>query len=249
MEREDLIQNLNKKPFLKGLDKYRNLIGIICLIMLVPFVIFNVTVLIVNIATDGAPSFFGVTPILQLSTAMDGSGVAEKGDMVFIKKTDASLLKEGDVIGYRIGETVYIRRIIAVSKKNQENVFVTKGDNNKRRDNANVSESQIIGVVNTSVKKLGNFVEFARSPIGIALLIGCPLSAYLLFDIITSVLYNRKLKKSNDEKLDKKFLDENLKEKNPKADQNINEETTTEEKIGKEKTKTLELIESNITNI
>lgn len=229
MERTNAIEKFNKKHILKGFEKYRNLIGIICMVVLAPLIIFNFAVLIASFATDGAPSFFGVTPILQLSSAMDGSGIAEKGDMVFIKKTDTSILQVGDVIGYRIGETVYIRRIVAMSVNgDNENVFITKGDTKLRRDNANVKENQIIGLVSVSVKNLGSIVEFAQSPFGIALFVGFPIAAYLTYNIFTSIMFNRKLKKNSEEKL----LDEKSKETDDKLnDQNANEENKEENSL------------------
>lgn len=235
----------NKKSTKKNRQFRRNIIGIICLAIFLPIVILNLTVLITALATNGAPSFFGVTPILEKSSAMDGSGIVQKGDLVFIKETDISSLHVGDVIGYKIGEIIYIRRIVSIDENvNQETVFVTKGDNKIRRDNANVMEDQIIGTVNLSIKGLGNFVDFAQSPFGIALFVGGPISAYLLYDIIRGILYNKNMKKNAQNKPEQETL---LADK--EIADNCAETKPTEVVLAEDKTVELSLAEDKVSKV
>lgn len=155
------------------------------LVVLTPLLLMNLTVILSDLITGEAPTFFGVTLIVEKSGAMNGGGAAEKGDLLFIKSADTDELKAGDVIGYKIGKTVFIRRIVSASVNGEgERVFVTKGDGKARRDSAGVKASQIVGIVNNRSRFMGRFIEFAQSPAGIACFFGIPVSVYLIYDII-----------------------------------------------------------------
>ena len=59
----------------------------------------------------------------------------EIGDLVFVKETDASTLKENDIIAFRDSENlVTTHRIISVINENGEISFETKGDSNNVKD-------------------------------------------------------------------------------------------------------------------
>lgn len=85
---------------------------------------------------------------------------------------------------YRIGDIVTFtsesaaipttHRIIASETHDGTTVFVTKGDANEEADTAPLLPENIVGKVLVDVPYLGFIFDFARQPIGFALLIGIP---------------------------------------------------------------------------
>ena len=70
-------------------------------------------------------------------------------------------------------------RIIADTVQNGELAYTTKGDANETADIEPVRLSSILGTVLVSIPYLGYVLDFARQPLGFALLIGIP--AALIF--------------------------------------------------------------------
>lgn len=82
----------------------------------------------------------------------------------------------GDVVTFK-SESASIpttHRIIASETHDGTTVFVTKGDANEESDTAPLLPENIIGKVLVDVPYLGFIFDFARQPIGFALLIGIP---------------------------------------------------------------------------
>jgi signal peptidase len=98
----------------------------------------------------------GIFPLKPVAIA---SGSMEKainiGDIVIIKKCNANDVIVGDVIQYQMKGFTVIHRVIEKRQKNGEYYFVTKGDNNKSPDKAEVRENQVLGKLVFTVKYLG----------------------------------------------------------------------------------------------
>jgi signal peptidase len=78
-----------------------------------------------------------------------GSGSMEpiiyKGDAIVLSKvTDKSELKVDDIIAYEDGDTIIVHRIIKI---NDDNTYITKGDNNATRDTLDVPRDTVKGKV------------------------------------------------------------------------------------------------------
>lgn len=94
---------------------------------------------------------FPVRPIVIYSGSMRPA--FDVGDIVIVAKKDPALLKEGDIISYRIEESPVpvIHRIIKI---NRDKTIITKGDNNNHIDQPIVPE-QVNGAVLFIAPKVG----------------------------------------------------------------------------------------------
>ena len=99
---------------------------------------------------------YGVFPIKPLAVATGSmTPNVNIGDIVIIKKCKAKEIKVNDVIEYKLDKISVIHRVIAIEKKGEEKIYITKGDNNDRKDSLPVKENQIIGKIIVKVKYLG----------------------------------------------------------------------------------------------
>ena len=98
----------------------------------------------------------GFFPIKPVSI---GSGSMEKtlmvGDIVIIKECKPQDVIVGDIIQFKDGNTTTIHRVIEKYQEDGEYYFVTKGDNNKKRDKDEVLEENLKGKVIFKVRYLG----------------------------------------------------------------------------------------------
>lgn len=65
-------------------------------------------------------------------------------------------------------------RIIAARQEGGQTFFTTKGDANEEQDPREIGMNEILGKVYLSVPYAGYVLDFARQPVGFALLIGLP---------------------------------------------------------------------------
>lgn len=97
------------------------------------------------------------------------------GSVVVIQKEDA--YTEGQVItfGQKTSNSIpTTHRIVATEVQGGELVYLTKGDANEERDIEAISKEDVHGVVLLTIPALGFLLDFARKPVGFALLIGVP---------------------------------------------------------------------------
>ena len=111
-------------------------------------------------------SLFGFRYYIVLTDSM----VPEfsSGDMVFVKRTDAEVIKEGDIITFNpsSGSEAYLTHRVTQKITDYENsgviCFKTKGDANNTEDSFLIDESRVIGKVQFHVPKLGVIVRFVQ---------------------------------------------------------------------------------------
>ncbi|MBR0157357.1 MAG: signal peptidase I [Clostridia bacterium] len=112
----------------------------------------------------------------------------ETGDLIFSKKIDAKELKVGDIISYMEGQSAVTHRIVRINEvdeKTGKRSFVTKGDFNNGVDTGDpIQEDALIGIFKARVPALGDFIYFLQKPVGMAIFIGVPVLAFVVFDII-----------------------------------------------------------------
>lgn len=77
-------------------------------------------------------------------------------------------------------------RIVSVREENGKTFFTTKGDANEEADTQIVVQSDIAGKVIVAVPYAGYILDFARQPLGFALLIGLP-AAMIIFDEFAAI--------------------------------------------------------------
>lgn len=116
------------------------------------FTIFCFVIITINFILGN----FKYQPIAIMSNSM----VPEffKGDVIIVKKIEKkeyTNLKIGDIILYKIDDSVVSHRIVAINKNGKKLYFTTKGDNNNAPDSKYVKEEQIIGLVKYSIPKIG----------------------------------------------------------------------------------------------
>lgn len=132
--------------------------------------IFNIYIMIqAKSKPNKVPSVFGYKPFIVLSGSMEPN--IKKGDLIFVKKTDASKLKVSDVVAFRNSDnTVTTHRITKVIKTSSNVCFETKGDNNNVPDEEAICKSSIEGKYVSRISKVGNAIIFVQEPLGFAVM-------------------------------------------------------------------------------
>ena len=107
------------------------------------------------------PSVFGYSMLVIASPSM--TGAIEAGDAIIIKKSDSYAV--GDMITYFPADESFsvTHRIV----RTEGNKFYTKGDANQSEDPDPVLIEQIAGKVAVKLDKVGYFIEWLKSPVGI----------------------------------------------------------------------------------
>lgn len=177
-----------KKAPKRGLHKVMTVIAIILIIILVPLLIVNLTLIIKgNLDPDNPPAFGKYVPMVVLSGSMqDGrENCISIGDLIFVKRVDPDTLKKDDIIAFKEGDYVVTHRINQVTKdKNGKTVYVTKGDANNTVDLYTVSQSSVVGIYVGRIAKIGNFAIWLQTPLGMLIVVGIPLLCFIAYDII-----------------------------------------------------------------
>ena len=78
-----------------------------------------------------------------------------RGDAVIYEKVDPTTIEVGDILVYRTSGGVVTHRVVEIVTKNNTRLFRTKGDNNSTKDNIDILESDVNGVVKYIVKYVG----------------------------------------------------------------------------------------------
>ena len=142
-------------------------------------------------------SVLPITGNIKFMTVLSGSmepGI-KTGSVVLIKPTDN--YKIGDVITF--GEISKIKtptthRIYEIKVQGSQPVYITKGDVNNAPDISEITKNDILGKVLLSVPYLGYAVDFAKKPLGFALIIIIP-AAVIVFGEIKKIYEEIKKKK------------------------------------------------------
>jgi len=128
-------------------------------------------------------SVFPITGNIKFMIVQSGSmaPAIKMGSIVMIKPVDE--YKIGDVISF--GEVTRTKaptthRIYDMKVIEGRISYITKGDANNTPDQKEVSEREIIGKVLFSVPYLGYAVDFAKKPLGFALIILVPAGIIIL---------------------------------------------------------------------
>lgn len=121
-----------------------------------------------------------------------------KGSLVFTKPTQTQEVQPHDIIGFTSPENakdMIIHRVVEYD--DEQEGFITKGDNNNSEDSWRVSSMQLQGKYVYSIPYVGFATSFMKTPKGFALLIGVPA-------LILAALQLRKIKEGIDEEVDKR---------------------------------------------
>ena len=200
------------------MKKILKIIGTIIIIALVLLLLFDVIIVIKSKTNpDKVPGIFGYKPFIVLSGSMMSK--IEVGDLVFVKETDATTLKENDIIAFKDDENlVTTHRIINVINENGEISFETKGDSNNVKDEKRVYPKDIEGIYVFKIEKLGKFILYLQEPQGFSIM----MLAILIIGAILFMMDNRKANKE-EKNLDEEYLKEFEEFKRKKEEEKKNE--------------------------
>ena len=98
----------------------------------------------------------GLLPIKPVAIATGSMETSiNVGDVVILKKCDASDVEVGDVIQYSRDNYTVVHRVISKYYEEGELLFITKGDNNKSEDYFPVKTDQVMGKEMFSIRYIG----------------------------------------------------------------------------------------------
>jgi len=181
-----------------------SVIGILLIVVLLPIFVCNMLLIIKSYTKpEKIPSVFGVAPLIVLSGSM--RDVIFENDLIFVRQVKVDTLGVGDIIAFQPpgeGKKAVTHRIEEITMEEGRKQFITKGDNNNTRDTDPVEMRDVVGRYFLRLPKVGKVAEFLQTPLGMILCVGIPLAAFLTYDVLRRVLYNRK-KQEEDEAAEK----------------------------------------------
>jgi len=145
-------------PKLKLISK---IAGYVVTALLAVMLLSNVYTIIARAVTGEAqPKFLGFSSAIVISGSM--SDTIEVNDYIIC--LDVKDYDEGDIITFKSERgSLITHRIVGET----ESGFITQGDANNTPDSEPVSKSDIVGKVVIILPKLGVFIEFMQSPMGL----------------------------------------------------------------------------------
>ena len=154
---------------------------ILFLVIVLPFLIFNLTLIIKSkLYPDKIADFMGYKPFIVMSGSMETT--INMGDLVIVKKVNSSNIHTGDIIAFKNGNIVISHRVKEVINDSGIYKFKTKGDNNNVADDFIVNSDAIEGIFVNKIPGLGSILLFLGKPIGLLMVI-------LVIIIISTALY------------------------------------------------------------
>ena len=137
-----------------------------------------------SVTNKGEPtSFFGYQPLTVLSNSMNP--IFSTGDLLLVKKTDATQVKTNDIITFREpGGNLITHRVVDVVNEGGSISFATKGDNNNKVDEERVQAGSLLGVHSFYIPKVGYVMNAIRSPLGVLLLVIVPTIGYFAIGLL-----------------------------------------------------------------
>lgn len=154
----------------KHLYKFGKILSTVICIIILFFIVFNVTLIIESyINPNELPSFLGIKSFVIVSESMEPTIMTN--DVIFIVNTSKENLEVGDIISFRTGDYINTHRIIRIEEQNGEEVYITKGDNNSNEDRTPVKFQDIEGKYLFRLPKLGKITEMLKSRVTLVILL------------------------------------------------------------------------------
>jgi signal peptidase len=180
----------------KKKGKVFTVVGIALCVVLIPILIINLTLIIKSfVYPDKVPGFLGYKPFIVLSGSMEPEFYA--GDIVLVKEVPSGTLTTGDIIAFRLNNSVVTHRIIEVNDSSGKREYFTKGDNNNTEDNIAITDDMVEGKYLFRISGVGNFALFMQTPLGMVLFIAVPLILFILYDMLRRRHYYLREKELN----------------------------------------------------
>lgn len=121
--------------------------------------------IIISSRKNTVPSVFNISVLSLATESMEPT--YKVGDLVVVKKVEASTLEKGDVISFYSTDPAIFgypntHRIFEIDSSSGSPVFTTKGDNNPSYDEYTVEPQNIIGKVLFKIPALGKAISYLQ---------------------------------------------------------------------------------------
>lgn len=182
---------------MKVLKIIRSIVVWLMVILAVGMMIF--TVVSVSTFDRADRDLFGYKAFIVLTDSMSKTDF-NAGDLVLVKETDPSTLKEGDIIAYtsqnaeNYGETVTHKIRELTVDANGEPGFVTYGTTTDTDDETVVTYPYVLGKYKTNIPKVGRFFMFLKTTPGYIVCILIPFLLLILIQGINCIMLFRRYK-------------------------------------------------------
>ncbi len=149
------------------------------------FYVFSI-VLLLSIAGLFLASMLPIPGNIEIKIVKSGSmePTIPTGSLVVIKPVEAYKLRDIVTFGADTSTQIPTTHRIVASRVDNGTRYTTKGDANEEQDTKEISQSEIIGKVVAHVPNAGYVLDFAKKPLGFALLIGIPAATIIIDELI-----------------------------------------------------------------
>ncbi len=126
------------------------------------------------LATSAASSLWGYRTYVIYGSSMEPT--IKLGSLIVTKSVSTDDLEVGDIITFRSrgNQTTVTHRIVGVREEDGQRRFLTKGDASNGADPLEIQLEDGVRQVTYHLPYLGYFVDFAKGPLGIILLVALP---------------------------------------------------------------------------
>lgn len=162
--------------------------------ILLTIVIYNIVLVTISAMNNIEQiSFFKHKAYIITTNSMEPS--INAGDVIVVKEVNEEDLKVKDVITFKKGESKITHRISSIVKRDNKNVFITKGDNNNVEDTEGVIYENVLGKQVLRIPYIGKIISALNNQIVFLVFIFILLILYFLKIVTEERKENRREKK------------------------------------------------------
>ena len=181
--------------------KTLNIIGIILCVILIPILLFNLTIIVKSFTNkDAVPDVGGWFPLIVLTDSM--YPVIESGDLIICQTVEPEAVQVGDVISFfdpaGNGTSIVTHRVIEVVNEGGALMFRTQGDNNNTEDKVLVGAQDVVGTYKSRIAGAGHVAMFMQTTAGLIVCVVLPILLLIGYDVIRRRVYEKNTKSDTD---------------------------------------------------
>lgn len=177
--------------------------------LIVAFAVFMMIFTVVSVTTFNRNDrdIFGYKAYIVNSDSMAATDF-DAGDLIFVKETDASTFKEGDIITYisqnseSFGEVITHKIRKLTTDANGNPGFITYGTTTGKDDATIVTYPYILGKYNSKLSGVGIFFNFLKTPQGYLVCIFIPFMLLIIYQGVKCIALFRRYKKEQTEEME-----------------------------------------------
>lgn len=152
-------------------------------LLLIIFLIANITIIVRSNKTNGISKVFGVKFYCVISGSMEP--VISVNDVIIIKQVDDDEIKKGDIITFTINNETITHRVVDVQRDKDGYYYITKGESNNTNDSQKVMYKNVEGKYIYKIPKIGRIAVMLQSKFTLFAVIGVIIFLYILDKKIT----------------------------------------------------------------